>query len=154
MKIILTFIAIILTAAAATATTIEFSEVCSEETPKSHSLPIKHNDQNEILFIKNQPLITEKDIQSAFYFKDNYGAGISITLFPESGKQFDNSIKDLKNHRIAIIINGKAISAPTLYETHFNGKLQITGNLSDEEAKKIAIDLNSKKTEQGAAANP
>jgi preprotein translocase subunit SecD len=154
MKIILIFIVIVLTIGATTATTIEFSEVCSEETPNSHSILLKHNDQNMVLFIKNQPLVTEKDIQSAFYFKDNYASGISITLFPESGKQFDDSIKDLKNHQIAIIINGKAISAPTLYETHFNGKLQITGNLSDEEAKKIAIDLNSKKTEQGAAANP
>jgi preprotein translocase subunit SecD len=150
LSIALTFVIV----TTASSTTIRFSEVCPKDTPDSISMPLKHKDQTEVLFVKNAVIASDKDIQSAFYFKDDQGGGISMTLFPESAKRFDDAIKDLRGHRLAIIVDDNLISAPTLQTTHLNGRVQITGNFSEEEAKKIASNLSQKKTEQGAAANP
>jgi preprotein translocase subunit SecD len=155
MKTTLASLVTILTiAATGISATVRFSEVCAKGTPNSKSMQFENSGQTETLFIKDASIATDADIQSAASFKDNNGYGISITLFPESAKRFDDSIKNLRDQRLGIIIDDKLASAPTLRVTQFNGRLQITGNFSEETAKEVASSLNKKKTEQGAAANP
>ena len=152
---ILTFLltlAVVFTTSAIAETTVRFSEVCAADTPKSTSM--KSVSHDETLQVKDAALITEKDIQSSFPFSDSQGWGVSITLTPESSKRFDDALQNLYGKRLAIIVDDKLVSAPTLMLKRANGKLQITGNFSESEARKISSDLNKNTVEQGAAANP
>jgi preprotein translocase subunit SecD len=134
------------------ATTIRFSEVCPADAPDSTSMKLAAYD--EIVQVKNEAMLTNKDIQSSFPYKDTHYWGVSITLTPESAKRFDVALENMYQKRLAIIVDGKLVSAPTIRLHHANGKLQITGKLSESEATRIATGLNGKAVKQDASINP
>jgi preprotein translocase subunit SecD len=151
--LILALIAV--TASAIAETTVRFSEVCPENTSESAPMILAFRKTSEKLWVKNAPILTEQDIQSVSAFKEREDNGINITLTPDGAKKFKNGIKDMQGKRLAMIIDGRLVSAPVLMVTDFGNKAQIMGNLSEDEVHKIVSDINHKNTaEQGAAANP
>ena len=133
---------------------IRFSEVCADGTPNSTKLVLKDRNYAETLSVKNDVIASDSDIENVSFLKDEQGPVISLTFSKDSATRIDAAIKDLLGHRLAIIIDGKIVSAPVLRTSQLNGRVHITGNFSEEEAKSIAETFNHRKTEQGAAANP
>jgi preprotein translocase subunit SecD len=162
MKIHLLAVAILtLVTTSGIADQLRVSFVCPDGAPDSSPMILKNKDHAETLSIENKSILSARDIQNAFVFKsiDHNDPTwieycVSLTLFPKSADRFDNSIKGKQGGRLGIIINDALVSAPTLQTDHVKGRMIISGNFSEEEAQKIASGLTSKKTEQGAAANP
>ena len=51
---------------------------------------------------------------------------------------------ELKGKRLAILIDGRLITAPMIQETISGGEVQISGNFTKEEAEDIAKGLTPK----------
>jgi preprotein translocase subunit SecD len=128
-------------ASAFCSTEVRLSPAFSSDIPNTTKINDTYGDP---MYVSTTPLITNKDIQSASMFIDEQGPGISITLKPESAKRVDEALKSLYQQRLAIFVNEKLVSAPTLQTTHFGGRVQITSHFSKAEATKIASDLNGK----------
>lgn len=139
LVIVLTFLTSAISAFSQTE--VRFSPAFSINVP--NTIKVKGN-YGEDLYVSTTPLITNKDIQSVYMFVDGKRNGINIILKPESAARVDESLKSLYEKKLAIFVNEKLVSAPTLMTTHFNGKVQITSNFSKDEATKIASDLTAK----------
>ena len=68
---------------------------------------------------------------------------IDFTLTPEGQKQFADVTSQNIGKRLAIIIDGKLVSAPTIQQPITEGKGQITGSYSAQEAKDLAAKMEA-----------
>lgn len=92
------------------------------------------------------PSISVKDIHSAKEsIVKEYGAMvvIDIVLTPEGAAKFEKVTSENIGHPIAIVVDDMILSAPIINSAIPGGKVQIAGNLSMEEAKRIVKKINS-----------
>jgi len=68
---------------------------------------------------------------------------ISFTMSPSSARAFAELTKNNVGRQAAILIDGRRISAPVIREPILGGAGQISGHLSFEEAREMAIRLSS-----------
>ena len=122
-------------------TSIRFSFVSSDDGADTTAFVLQHKNQGEELKVSNRPLIVEDDIQSARETSDANGFGIALVLSQEGAEKFNSAIAGMKGTQLAILVNERLISAPVLQTDQFGNRIQISGNFSEEEAKKIAEDL-------------
>jgi preprotein translocase subunit SecD len=74
---------------------------------------------------------------------DNKQPGVSLT-FKESGKsKFAKLTKENLGKPIAILLDGYPVTMPTVQVAILDGKAQITGSFSVEEAKALSVQLNA-----------
>lgn len=63
--------------------------------------------------------------------------------FSEEGKELFAAItKENINKRLAIVLDGRAYSAPVIRSEINGGKAQITGSFSEQEAAELAAKIN------------
>jgi len=72
-----------------------------------------------------------------------YEPSVSLQFNDEGGKIFAQMTKENVGKRIAIFLDGAPISVPTVREEIPNGKAQITGQFTPQEAKTLVQRLNS-----------
>ena len=84
------------------------------------------------------------DLKNAKVKKDGYGGPTVILRMNDEGrvKFADVTGQNLKR-RIAIIVKGKVISTPKIYERIEGGIAHITGNFDRKEADTMEYDINS-----------
>ncbi|MEO7597582.1 MAG: protein translocase subunit SecD, partial [Opitutus sp.] len=106
----------------------------------------------EELFVKRIPEMTGESISSAFPRPDMYGKPEVILQFTKTGKaRFAEVTKSIADEgrstgrlgRLAIILDGKLYSAPTVKEEINSESAQISGSFSDREAINLANVLNN-----------
>lgn len=72
---------------------------------------------------------------------------INITMTEAGARRFDElaarCFSKTPKGRVAIILDGKVMSAPAVQAEKFGGRAEITGNFSEEEAKNLAIAFRS-----------
>jgi preprotein translocase subunit SecD len=66
---------------------------------------------------------------------------VDISLNTQDATRFTALTRKYQNHRLALVTGGKVVSAPTVREPIAGGRVQIAGNLTGDEAKKIARSL-------------
>ena len=84
--------------------------------------------------------ITHSSVETSSYNNMPY---ISIQFSEEATNKFAKLTKTNIGRRLAILWSGKIMSAPVIREEITNGKAQITGNFSLDEANELAKILNS-----------
>jgi protein-export membrane protein SecD len=67
---------------------------------------------------------------------------VGLSFNSDGRKVFGNTTKDHVGDFIGIFLDGKLISYPVIREAITNGKAQISGNFTTEEASKLVRDLN------------
>jgi SecD/SecF fusion protein len=106
----------------------------------------------EELFVKRRPEMTGKAISNSFVSIDQYGKPEVILKFtPEGRKEFAAITRTIAAEgkqsgrlgRLAIVLDGRLYSAPTVREEIDNDSAQITGRFSDREARNLANVLNN-----------
>jgi len=103
------------------------------------------------LFVKRIPEMTGEAISNSFARPDMYGKPEVILQFTKEGrKRFAEVTREIaamgtQNNpgRLAIVLDGKLVSAPTVHEEINSDTAQITGSFSDREAKTLSDDLNN-----------
>jgi len=111
----------------------------------------KGDDVTEELFIRRIPEMTGGAITNAFYSIDSYGAAeVNLRLNATGQKQFADLTREIaaegqqtgRPGRLAIVLDHKLITAPTVHEEISGGSAVITGT-TDREAIEISNDLNN-----------
>jgi preprotein translocase subunit SecD len=68
---------------------------------------------------------------------------VSFTLNGPGARKFADATTRLLNRQLAIVLDGVVQSAPTVQSPITTGQGQITGNFTEQEAKNLAVVLNS-----------
>lgn len=106
----------------------------------------------EEVFVKRIPEMTGEGISNAFVRADMYGKPEVILQFTSEGKKrFAEVTRAIAQSgqqagrlgRLAIVLDGRLYSAPTVREEINSDSAQITGNFSDREAINLANVLNN-----------
>lgn len=102
---------------------------------------------NQEIFYVKAPLLTNVDIQGAESKPSVMGGEkyhvIMVNFTKEGTKKFAQITTDYVGSQIAIVADGKILSCPTVQEPVTDGKCQITGNFSPEEAAHLAAQINA-----------
>ena len=69
------------------------------------------------------------------------GWGVSLRFNKEGSEGFDRLAEKYVGQRVAIVLDGVVQSAPTIQDTKFGGRAQITGSFTQSEAKDLALVL-------------
>ena len=92
----------------------------------------------ESLYVAKAVLLDQTAIQSAWPDKSPQGySKIMISLTDTGGKQFAEITRQHLHQRLAMVIDGKLWMAPVVQSEITEGKVQITGSFSEEEAKAL-----------------
>lgn len=98
--------------------------------------------KKELLHVMHKVLIDQTDLESAEVITDNLGhPQITIRFNANGAKHFAEVTRININERLAIIVDGKLYSAPTI-RSEISESAVITGSFSKEEAKDLAAKLN------------
>jgi len=76
-------------------------------------------------------------------FDRNNQAYVALSFTPSGARQFERVTGDNVKKRLAIVLDGKVYSAPTIQEKISGGRASITGHFSTEEARDLAIVLRA-----------
>jgi len=102
----------------------------------------------ETLYVQKKVLLDQTDLKSASVIT-NQPAGkprIDITFTDTGAKRFAKVTRQNIGKRLAIIIDGRLYSAPTIKSEVQGGLVQITGNFSVQEAQDLATKINQSVT--------
>ncbi|HYP17723.1 MAG TPA: protein translocase subunit SecD, partial [Opitutus sp.] len=106
----------------------------------------------EELFVKRRPEMSGESIDQAFARPDLYGKPEIILMFTKEGRaRFAQVTREIVQEaqqggttgRLAIVLDGKLYSAPTVREEIDSESAQITGTFTDREALDLANVLNN-----------
>ena len=103
---------------------------------------------DETLYVQKKVLLDQTDLKSASVIT-NQPAGklrIDITFTDAGAKRFAKVTHQNIGKQLAIIIDGRLYSAPTIKSEIRDGKAQITGNFSVQEANDLAAKINQSVT--------
>ena len=110
----------------------------------------------EAVYVSEQAELTEEDVVSAWVEKDPVGDGYQVwgRLNPVAGGQLLELTRAYKPHgkknprdkgrQLAIVVNGRLMTAPVIQVEINGGEFAVCGNFSREEAMKLAASLNGK----------
>ena len=120
-------------------------EIAGVDDPEQAVNIIKNTAQLEFQDEDGNVLVTGKDLKDAQASPGTGGQGASVDLeFNDAGaKLFADATAKNVGRRIAIVIDKEVISAPTVNEPIPNGRAQITGGFTAEEAQNLAVLLRS-----------
>jgi RNA polymerase sigma factor (sigma-70 family) len=102
----------------------------------------------QTLYVQKKVLLDQTDLKSASVIT-NQSAGkprIDITFTDAGAKRFAKVTRQNIGKRLAIIIDGRLYSAPTIRSEIPGGQAQVTGNFSVQEANDLAEKINQSVT--------
>ena len=130
----------------------EIRRVLSEtnSTAAAETLPFTANDRskNEIpLRVAREVLLDQSQVANAKTHQDPVSGQmeIQLKLTKTGAERFAKITKDSIGQRLAIISNGKILTAPQIATEIPGGNLVISGNLTPQEASDLAEALNARK---------
>lgn len=134
-----------------------FAAPPQEVPPGYETLALEMESRNgetfvEELFVKRIPEMTGEGVSDAYPIMDEFGRFKIILRFTDAGrKQFTAVTRAIANEnqrsgrtgRLAIVLDGKLYSAPTVREEIASDSAEITGSFSQREAIDLANVLNN-----------
>ena len=114
-----------------------------QDKPGENTEPMT-NPGGEALQVQKTPLLDYTAISSATV-TTNMSSGVpQIDIeFSQVGRELFAAItKENINKRLAIVLDGQVVSAPVIRSEISEGKAQITGSFTEEEARKLAAKIN------------
>ena len=125
------------------------------ETPPGYELLVLNVERGaesyeEELYVKRVPEMTGEAVERAYVYRNDYGqAEVGLKFTSKGGDRFAEVTRRLvqehgpRNGRLAIVLDGKLYSAPTVNDAITGGSAQITGSFSEREAFELANVLNN-----------
>ncbi|TLD68748.1 hypothetical protein FEM03_21450 [Phragmitibacter flavus] len=129
------------------AVTLRFSQVTEVEGGSSEVLPYADpyvEPEFSSIKVEKVSLIDSSDIKSAYAFADAVmGPTVGLDFTELGAKKFAEVTKRSIGKRLAIIIDGKVISAPNIKDQITGGKAVISGKFSMDDADALARKINA-----------
>lgn len=96
------------------------------------------------VYLLGETYVTGKSLKDAKTTFDNLGRPVVTLEFDKEGAgKFDQATAANVGRQIAIVLDGKVISAPVVQERISGGNAQISGNFTTAEAQRLAIMLRA-----------
>ncbi len=96
------------------------------------------------IVLRSDAVMTGENISDArASFDNNNRAYVGLSFTPSGARQFERVTGENVKKRLAIVLDGKVYSAPTIQEKISGGRASITGNFTTEEARDLAIVLRA-----------
>ena len=96
------------------------------------------------IMLRSDAVMTGEHIADArANFDRNNQAYVALSFTPSGARQFERVTGENVKKRLAIVLDGKVYSAPTIQEKISGGRASITGHFSTEEARDLAIVLRA-----------
>ena len=125
---------------------------CEQEQPKNVKLEFRFAEtesaeglteitaqiSDEKLFLHDEVVISNADIDSAFASAGQFGPQVELIFTAAGSAKFAKLTEDNINKRIGMLIDGKLISAPSIRTKIPDGRAIIWGKWTKEEAELIA----------------
>ncbi|MCM8786533.1 MAG: protein translocase subunit SecD [Candidatus Omnitrophica bacterium] len=96
------------------------------------------------LLLHNEPSLVGADLAESYVGFDAIGMpSVKLQLTPEGAKKFAKVTEENVGKLLAIVLDGKVMSAPQIKEAITSGQAEITGDFSLDEARLLTAVLNS-----------
>jgi RNA polymerase sigma factor (sigma-70 family) len=114
------------------------------DEPGEDTEPMTNNASGETLHVQKTPLMDYTAISSATVTTDPSSGDPEINVeLSDVGKELFAAVtKENINKRLAIVLDGQLYSAPLIRSEILDGKAQITGSFTEEEARALAAKIN------------
>ncbi len=135
--------------------TLQMRWVSDTPSPDTESMTLAGRGRSETLNVEKTVLLDQSALQSVEAIHRTQGGGGSISLqLTENGKQrFAQATREGKGRKLAIIIDGQLRSAPMIQSEISDGRVEISGNLTYEEADDLTARLQQS-IKSASAAEP
>ncbi|MFP4481545.1 MAG: protein translocase subunit SecD [Thermovirgaceae bacterium] len=130
-----------------------WEEVKNERERLAEQLTLRAEDEPNLdvsrgeeggVYLLGTTYVTGKSLEDAKTNFDNLGRPVVTLEFDNEGsRQFDEATAGNVGRQIAIVLDGKVISAPVVQERISGGNAQISGNFSTDEAQRLSIMLRA-----------
>lgn len=134
---------------------LELRLVQEEKTPDSQEyklIEVRNNDrQEETLFLEKESLLPASPVSRALAEPDPHRPGnfqVAITLTDEAAKKMAEVTRKNIRRRLALLIDGRVIIAPTINSEIPGGQVVISGSFTEAEVKDLAKRINPTVKEQ------
>jgi hypothetical protein len=128
-------------AKAATSGKLQFRLV-ADEAEKGETEEIPSNYGEQAIRVLKTVALDGRDIERVYAANDQTGPKIGIDFTASGGKKVEKLTRDNINHRLAIIVDGKVLSAPTI-RSAISKSLVITGGGREFTAEKVKALIDS-----------
>ncbi len=100
---------------------------------------------NEVLYVQKEVLLDQSALRSAEAVNDKQTKRptIAITFTHAGRKEFADVTRQNPGKRLAIVIGGELLAAPTIRSEIADGKAVITGSFTYPEAREMARKINA-----------
>jgi SecD/SecF fusion protein len=122
------------------------SQALSGTTPKGYLLKKIKSESDQPILVEDVVTMSGENITDAIVDFDSMSLGqpyISLNLNAKGANEFAQITQKNVNRRLAIILDGEVLSAPTINEAILGGRAQISGQFSYDEASLLALSLRS-----------
>ena len=116
--------------------TIEFR--LAETEPAEGLTEMTFEFTGEKFYLHDEIVLSNDDVILAAVSKGEFWPVIDLTLTRAAAERFAHVTGDNISKRMGIVVDGKLVSAPTIMAQIPNGRAQITGDFTEDEAKRIA----------------
>lgn len=121
--------------------TVRFHLATSQQQPEC--IPMIDTGGRPI-FLAPQAVLTERDIASARAFHGDRGSFVELTLNRRGSPQLARVTRQNIGRRLAILVNGRLVTAPLIDQEINSGRAYIGGPLTAEEVDDIAASINAR----------
>lgn len=136
-------LAISLHASEASAPSFVVREVVGATTPDAEPFTLKYPKGQETLHLARAHLLDSSMVRQAAVEKDALGYfHVRITLTPAGAQRLAEFTTSHAGTRIAILVEGRIVSAPFAHGPFTGGDFEITGNYSEAEAHELVRKIN------------
>jgi preprotein translocase subunit SecD len=109
----------------------------------SVEMAVTNNDFINTLQVQKTPLLDATSVESAYVTHDVPNRPwVGITFTAAGAKQFAEITRQHIGDQLAIVVDGKLLSAPIIRAEISDGKADIAGNFTEAEAKALAKRIN------------
>ena len=124
---------------------LSFRFVVQNEEPSFGSEKLFTEDASEELIVSKRIIISGENLLDAIPRMDNQTneTVVSFTLDRVGAKRFGKATTSGVGKRLAIVLDGKVVSAPVIRDAIVSGSGQITGNFTFQSATDLALLLRS-----------
>jgi preprotein translocase subunit SecD len=122
--------------------TLEIRQAETEPAPGLVEAVVEGSKQK--LYLHRESVLTKADIAGALAKRADDQAMVEIRLTEKGQKKFARATERHVNKPLAILVNGKVVSAPIVRDKITGENLQLTGNFTPEQAEQIARALRGK----------
>jgi len=124
------------------------SKIADKPSAETREMKVEKPDgSGETLQVEKSTVVTEKDVEKVRPYITQLGA-MEIELTEEGGGKMAAATKDFILKRMAVIVDGQLISAPTLKTAPLGRKFIIEGLHTQEAVDKLVSDIQKAREEE------